>query len=99
MGHLAMPTKIHACKSSICIIYHTLPFTVLSLKNCHPRCPENVSLAAIRKGMNKMAAGDEYLEFIGESLERMEKRWSTFVRGFLDEMLEFKLTSGWSLLL
>ena len=81
MNHLAMPTRIHACMSSVCIIYHTPPFTVFSLNNCHLRCPENVSLAAIRIGMNKIAAGDKYLEFIDESLEWTEKCWSTIVRG------------------
>ena len=45
-------------------------------------------------GMNKMAEGDEYLDYRNETLEQMTKSWRALLGAFLDEMAEFELTLG-----
>ena len=40
-------------------------------------------LIAIRIGMNKMAEGDEYLDYLAKTLERVAKPWSTSLEAFL----------------
>ena len=47
----------------------------MARKICH--------LVTIRIGMNKMAEGDEYLDYLDETLEQAEKPWSTSLGAFL----------------
>ena len=49
-------------------------------------------LVPIRMGMNKMAEGDEYLDFCNETLEQTAKSWGTLLGAFLYEMADFELT-------
>ena len=48
----------------------------MARKICH--------LATIGIGMNKMAEGDEYLDYRDETLERMAKPWSVSFGAFLE---------------
>ena len=41
-------------------------------------------LVANRVGMNKLAEGDEYLDYFDETLERTAKPWSTLLGAFLE---------------
>ena len=53
------------------IKYRILP------KNLSPTVARKICLlVAIRIGMNKMAEGDEYLDYLDETLERAAKPWS-----------------------
>ena len=45
-------------------------------------------------GMNKMAEGDEYLDYCNETLEQTTKSWHALLGAFLNEMAEFELTLG-----
>ena len=40
-------------------------------------------LVAIRIGMNKMAKGDKYLDYLNETLERVAKPWDVSLGEFL----------------
>ena len=55
-----------------CIHSKNLSPTV-ARKNCH--------LVAIRIGMNSVAEGDEYLDYLDETLERAVKPWSVLLGG------------------
>ena len=44
--------------------------------------------------MNKMAEGDEYLDYRNETLEQMAKSWGALLEVFLDEMGDFELAVG-----
>ena len=50
-------------------------------------------LVAIRIGISKMAVGDEYLDYLIETLERMAKCWSTFVRG-VHKLMKWQLLNS-----
>ena len=68
--------------------------TVFSL-NSSPIVPRKCChLVAIRTGMNKMAEGDEYLDYCNETLEQTTKSWHALLGAFLNEMAEFELTLG-----
>ena len=41
-------------------------------------------LVAIRIRMNKMAEGDEYLDYFDETLEQAAKTWSALLGAFLE---------------
>ena len=41
-------------------------------------------LVAIKIGLNKMAQGDEYLDYLDEALEQVAKPWSTLLGVFLE---------------
>ena len=44
--------------------------------------------------MNKMAKGDEQLDYHDETIERTTKSWGVSLGTFLDEMADFELTIG-----
>ena len=58
-------------------------YRILS-KNLSPTVPRKIChLVPIRIGMNKMAEGDEYLDYLDETVEGAVKPWSTLLGAFL----------------
>ena len=62
--------------------YSTGANIVFSLNIHHQLWPEK--FVAIRIGMNKMAEGDEYLDYLNETLERAAKPWSALLGAVLE---------------
>ena len=59
--------------------------TVFSLKNSSPTVAKKIChLVAVRIGMNKMAKGDTYLDYLDETLERAVKLWSALLGAYLE---------------
>ena len=57
-----------------CVVYHILS------KNLSPKVPREIRhLVAIRIGISKIAQGEEYLDYPGETLERIAKLWNATV--------------------
>ena len=56
-----------------------MAYCILS-KNSSSKVARKIGrLVAIRIGISKMAKGDEYLDYPGETLERMAKLWRSVV--------------------
>ena len=74
------------------LVHHNNIYHILS-KTSSPTVTRNIRhLVAIRIGMNKMAEGDEYLDYRAETLEQMAKPWSVSLGAFLRRNGGFELT-------
>ena len=64
--------RTHICKSIPHCVSESSVFTIFSLKIRH-------NLVSLGIGMNKMAEGDEYLNYLDKTLGQAAKPWSASI--------------------
>ena len=71
--------EIHRVFVIVSIITNDHQYRILS-KNSSPKVSREIRLlVAIRIGISEIAHGDEYLDYPGETLERIAKLWNAIV--------------------